>query len=101
MFAGGFAVASVAAFAQAAAVCRRRAVFTVAASGTTTPFALTTTFPTMPGWSVQSSLYAPTFANVIVALTGLLFGPGESTPVDTSPLPGIAVPPTGPNAAPL
>ena len=74
---------------------------TAFASGTTTPFALTTTFPTMPGWSRQSSLYEPTLPNVIVALTGLPFGPGESTPVETSPLPGIAFPPTGPNAAPL
>ena len=56
MFLGALVAASFGAFAQAAASCVVVCCLTVAASGTAAPFGFTTTFMSMPGWSVQTSL---------------------------------------------
>ncbi len=101
VLAGGFVAASFEALAQAAAVSVVAFAFTAAAGCTAPPAAFTTILPSIFGWIEQMILYVPPFGNVKVALTGLPFGPGAITPLETSPVPGTVVPPLGPNAPTL
>ena len=70
--------------------------------GTAAPAALTVTRASIPGWSVQKSLYEPGFGNVYVAVAGGDFGPcGLMPPLEAGVLPEIVFGPNGPKASGL